>query len=60
MPKQAMSASMVVLYGTTSEHIQNFLAKHPSDAKFNVHVSQGDRPWDSDEVTIKLSWSEEL
>jgi hypothetical protein len=60
MAKQAMVASMVVLYGTTSEQVQNFLSKHPKDAKFSASVTKGDRPWESDTVYLKLSWSEEL
>lgn len=60
MPKQAMSAHMDVDLNTTSEIVQNFLAKHPKDARFKAVAHQGDRPWESGWITIELSWSEEI
>ena len=47
-------------YSNDADELRRALEHVPAGAKYDVSHIKGDRPWDSDQVTIKFSWGEEL
>lgn len=43
---------------TSVKDVQDFLSdiEAPDDANFDVKITKGDRPWESDQARIEVNW----
>lgn len=59
MTKVKGEATLPLSYDTTSTDLKRFLMSLP-EGRISVDVTQGDRPWESAQTSLTVSWVYDL
>jgi len=57
---KASKSVNIPMNNRTGWEFKRVLNRLPDEARISVHVTKGDRPWESDAVDITIRWNEEL